>query len=276
MQTRRSTRAFTLLEVLMATLCMAVIMAALNSTFYSAMHMRERTTALVEQALPFNQVCSLIKRDLFGILPGGTLAYTLTTTNYPANGLVFYTTSGVTADAVTNVPGMNTSLAPSVPYWSEVQMISYYLAPAPTRYAVGMDFVRGVTRNLLASQVPDLTEQHLLTGVESLIFSFYDGTNWFPVWDASYQTNLPLAVRMSIQFAAQTRGQQPRGPLEFMVPLDVQPRGTNQTTSTTSSGSGQQSGGSQTGGGSSGGGRSGGGSSGGGSSSGGRGGGSGR
>ena len=46
-------------------------------------------------------------------------------------------------------------------------------------------------------------EKHaILSGVQSLTFLYYDGTQWDPTWDTTQQTNLPLAIKVQIQMAA--------------------------------------------------------------------------
>ena len=63
----------------------------------------------------------------------------------------------------------------------------------------------------------------MLSGVQSVIFSYYDGTEWDNQWDSTQQTNLPNAIKMDIQMAAQTRtGPPPPMSQELVIPLDVQ------------------------------------------------------
>jgi len=66
-----NTRAFTLMEVLIATVIFSIVLTAINVTFYSAFRLRAKTTRLLEQSMPVNQALSTIKKDLRGILPPG-------------------------------------------------------------------------------------------------------------------------------------------------------------------------------------------------------------
>ena len=72
----------------------------------------------------------------------------------------------------------------------------------------GQDLVRAITRNLLPvtrRRMPE--EKHtLLSGVQSLTFLYYDGTQWDATWDTTQQTNLPLAIKVQIQMAARNPG----------------------------------------------------------------------
>ena len=67
----------------------------------------------------------------------------------------------------------------------------------------------------------------MMSGVQNITFSCYDGLGgWQPNWDTtgltSIYTNLPVAVRVDIQMA-QPEGQNNNlGPIELVVPIDVQ------------------------------------------------------
>jgi hypothetical protein len=100
---------------------------------------------------------------------------------------------------------------------------------------------RSVTRNLLATAaVPDVEDQLMLSGVERVSFTCYDGATWQETWDTSavtsVNTNLPLAVRVEIQMA----GGNANEPIQFVVPIDSVSR-TNAvlTSSASSTGGGQ-------------------------------------
>ena len=220
-------RGFTLVEVLIGTLCFAVILAALNSAFYAALHLQTQTTKLVENAIPMNQVASIIKRDLRNIVaPGGTLAGPLLTETQGTGTshfgrLELYTSTGVINDEQ---------------YWGEVQKVAYYLQEPEVRNETkGMDLVRAGTRNLLPSTTEDLTELRLVGGVESLEFYFYSDAEWRDTWDSTLEeeTPLPQAIKFLIHFVPAEAGQKESRPMEFVVPLVTQAR-TNQTASAVS------------------------------------------
>jgi hypothetical protein len=77
---------------------------------------------------------------------------------------------------------------------------------------------------LLAASTPDVTEQLMLSGVQSLKFSCFDGMQWNNTWDTTsstaVNTNLPVAVRVDIQMAGRPDIQ----PIEVVVPIDSQSR----------------------------------------------------
>ena len=119
--------------------------------------------------------------------------------------LELYTTTGVLRE---NEP------------WGEVQKVTYQLRLPENRRATGLDLVRSVTRNLLATMTPQPEDQWVMGGVESVHFSCYDGTTWYDTWDSTITTNLPKAVRVRMLL---TNPGTPR-PIEMLVPIDSQSR----------------------------------------------------
>src|SRR5262245_8586803 len=70
----RRQRAFTLIEVMLAVAIFAIVLAAINGVFYSALRLRRTASEAIEQSLPVQQAVAIIKRDLQGLVaPGGTL-----------------------------------------------------------------------------------------------------------------------------------------------------------------------------------------------------------
>ena len=132
-------------------------------------------------------------------------------------GLDFYTSTGTISDK-----------AP----WGDLQEVFYELKAPTDRNERGMDLVRCLNRNLLATttQTPEI--QRLMGNVQTLEFECYDGTQWRNTWDTSSgDTNLPATVRVRIQLAARPgeEASKTARPLEMLVPLVSQTR-TNLTT----------------------------------------------
>src|SRR2546423_5978630 len=67
----RRPQAFTLIEVLLALSVSAIVLAAIGGVFYSAVRLRERTTAMLDEAAPLYQALTLLRRDLLGTVPPG-------------------------------------------------------------------------------------------------------------------------------------------------------------------------------------------------------------
>ena len=203
---------------------MAIVMIAINAVFFSAMRLRERTTVLVDESLPVQQTLSILRRDLQGTMApaeGGILSGDFKVGNVNSIGLSqpvdieLYTTTG--------------ALREDEP-WSELQKVTYLLRLPGDRRAAGQDLVRSVTRNLLATMTPQPEEQWMMGGVESILFSCYDGAAWQDTWDSTLTTNLPTAVRVRILLANPGGNAGAPRSIEMLVPIDSQSR-TNQNAS---------------------------------------------
>jgi type II secretion system protein J len=221
--------AFTLLEILIAVAAFAIVLAAINTVFYSALRLRNSTTAAIEKALPMEHALGVIKRDLANIvLPGGTMTGTFSTTS-TSNSIAgqsspnFYTASGMVDE--------------TSPF-ADVQRVSYSLV-ASTNRTGGKDLVRSVSRNLLPSLQDEYEQEWLMTGVQTMSFLFHDGIQWKDSWDSATENtstgmsnSLPAAVKVQIQMVPEnTVGSRSRSrelPIELVVPIVVQQR-TNQT-----------------------------------------------
>jgi type II secretion system protein J len=213
---RRSNTGFTLIEMLIAVTIFSVLIAAIHSVFFTALRLRNTAVSSLEASLPLEQAANVIQHDLANIIAStnGTLIGALQTDN-PTNvlpdqiGPDFYTTGG-------ELDGM-------VP-WGNIEKIDYLLSmPTNGVPGPGRDLIRAVTRNLLpVAQPPQPDEKHtILSGVKNLTFLYYDGTTWETGWDTTQQTNLPLAIKVQIQMAAQPGMTARTAPVELVIPVDV-------------------------------------------------------
>ncbi|MDB6021586.1 MAG: hypothetical protein JWQ04_1443 [Pedosphaera sp.] len=201
--------AFTLIELLIAVAISAIVLASISTLFFSALHLRERAAEAAEQTLPVDRAIAIMKQDLTGIMPPGVLAgpmgsdaVAIGMTTPPA--LEIYTASGV----------INADLP-----WGDLQKIDYSLQnPTNRSNFAGRDLIRGVTRNLLASTPMPPEPQSLLQDVQNLQFSYYDGTNWNDTWSTA-QSNIPIAIKVSIDFASLKGDTQYKPPVQFLVPI---------------------------------------------------------
>jgi type II secretion system protein J len=227
-------RAFTLLEVLLAIAIFSIVLVAIHMVFYSAVQLRNKTTAALESSIPLQQALTLMKRDLQNIvMPGGTFfgelqtsqASTLGTTNLlntmsPVNDSLpgqsspaFFTASGVLDDTLP---------------WGAIERVTYYLAPS-TNNTPGKDLIRSVTRNLLPS-MPEIPEtQPLMSGLEGIFFTYYDGIQWRDYWDSTIESNkLPQGIKVELQLVNEPGSRYRPMPIDLVVPVVLQPP-TNQT-----------------------------------------------
>jgi len=247
--TGRGRRAFTLLELLLATAIFAIVLVAINTVFYSALRLRDRTTAALAAELPVNQAMAVMRRDLAGTLPpGGTLAGDFKSgTGSSSVGNRNSSSGGTTGAAMAQGSTLSAAEVGSLDFFTtggalsetepfgDVQEVNYQLvAPADPLRALGRDLVRTVNRNLLAISTPASQSQRLLGNVARLEFLFYDGSQWRNSWDTSNgDTNLPLAVRVRLLLARENPGANDfnRQPMELLVPLVIQ-SDTNTTAAT--------------------------------------------
>jgi type II secretion system protein J len=191
-------KAFTLIEMLLAVAICAIVLVAINGVFATALRLRDKTSEAIEDARPINRALDTMNRDLKGTVgPGGFLAgdfkcgaqamgATMGLSGEAGNaGLDFFTSTGVIGD--------KTPLG-------DIQEVFYELKAPTDRNQEGMDLVRCINRNLLATTTPTPETQWLMGKVQTLQFDCYDGTQWLPTWDTSNgETNLPVAVRIRIQ-----------------------------------------------------------------------------
>ncbi len=224
-QNRRA-EAFTLVEVLIAVMVSAILLAAVNGVFYGAMRLREKTTRAIEKSLPIQQAVSIIRRDLLGIVvPGGRLTGTLKTAAVSTGtstgfgtplGAEFYTSTGLPS-----------AYGP----WGDVQKVVYTLRSSTNQTrSAGMDLVRSVTRNLLANVQEQTEEQWLLGDVRTVEFLFYTGTEWRSDWDSTTEEKaLPRGIKVQILLAADdAQSERVQTPIQIVVPIVTQ-SSTNKT-----------------------------------------------
>jgi type II secretion system protein J len=233
---QRNAGGFTLIEVLLALAISAIVMVAINAVFATAVRLRDRTTGVLEDSMPINRALELLRNDLKGAVgPGGFLAG-----DFKCGAQSMGTSMGLSGEAGGGGLDFFTStghIGDSAP-WGDVQEVFYELQTPDSRDEAGMKLVRCVNRNLLATttQTPDV--QWLMSGVETVEFDCYDGSQWRGSWDTSLgDTNLPAAVRVRIQLVSK-EGEVARNrqPLELIVPLLAQTIRTNSATTTDSSG----------------------------------------
>ena len=224
----RGTRAFTLIEVLLAVSVFAIVLAAINSVFFGALRLRNRTVESLEAALPLRQALSFIQKDLEGVMvPGGRLGGTFTTTIQDTTNNTAFMGERVTPDIYTS-SGNVSELA----RWADVQKVSYFLAVPTNNLAAedGRELVRLVTRNLLSVTMEEQEPQYLLRGVQTMRLQYYDGMTWTDTWDSSTSTNLPNAVKVQITMAEDHVGtRRIPAPIELVVPILVRGAETNST-----------------------------------------------
>ena len=220
-------RAFTLIEMILAIGVAAIVLAAVNAVFFTALHLRERTQAAVDEATPVDQALAFLRRDLQCAVtpkPGGILSGDFRVGNLAG--------IGIAEPVVIEVYTATGALHEREP-WGDIERVTYELKDPAGGNTAGKDLVRSVTRNLLSAATPEVEDQWMMSGVQSIEITCFDGSRWLDTWDTtdptSANTNLPVAVRVRIQLTGNDHGALSGPPLEMLVPIDSQSR-TNQAT----------------------------------------------
>jgi type II secretion system protein J len=209
-----TSRGFTLLEVLASMAMTAVMLAALQSVFYTAIRARERTYERIEAGQPNHYVIELLKRDLVcaappsGILAGPFVGETEELSDARLDTLEFCTASGVVDEENP---------------WGDVQKLLYSLEEPEEdedgEETPGWELVRSITRNLLPlTEEEEPEEQRLLSGVNSFQLEYYDGDAWTDQWDSTTVENeTPVAMKVRIDFEAPSEDEPAPDPIEAVI-----------------------------------------------------------
>lgn len=216
--------AFTLIEMILAVGIAAIVLISINAVFFSALHLREATTNAVDEATPLEQAFTLIRRDLeCAVTPNPNAPVSLSGNFRTGNIASVGAADTVNAEIYTATGALQQNEP-----WADVQRVTYGLKNPTSPAWPGKDLIRTITRNLLSSTAPQIEEQWLLGGVESVQFACYDGTQWLSEWDttsvSSSNTNLPNAVRVQIQMTGKGGVNGRPSPNEMVVPIDSQSR----------------------------------------------------
>jgi general secretion pathway protein J len=217
--TPRAFAGFTLVEVILAMAICAIVLVAINAVFATAVRLRDRTSAGVDEMLPIDRTLEVVRRDLKGTVgPRGYLAG-----DFKCGAQAMGTSMGLSGEAggagldFVTATGQISDRSP----WGDLQEVVYELKAPTDKNQTGMDLVRCVNPNLLATSTQAADIQPLMSHVETADFDCYDGSQWRNTWDTSSgDTNLPVAVRIRIRLVANPGEDASRkAPLEIMVPL---------------------------------------------------------
>ena len=191
----------------------AIVLIAANAVFFTALHLRDATSEAVDASAPVDQALIILRRDFQCAMTPNT------------NGVLSgdfkignVTSTGITDPVAAEIYTATGALSENDP-WGDVQRVTYELKDS-TGGSAGRDLYRSVTRNILTTATPDVEDQLMIRGVESVEFSGYDGAQWNDSWDTTAaNTNLPVAVRVDIQLTGSGKS---AAPIEILVPIDSQ------------------------------------------------------
>lgn len=198
----------------------ALVLIAINAALFASLRLRDTTTDAVDAASPIDQTCSFLRRDLACVVTPTNGTSKVLSGSFKVGSVI---SVGVPEPVAIEMFTATGALSENAP-WADIQRVTYELKQPDNPSATGRDLVRSVSRNLLTMTTPDVENQLMLTGVESIKFSCFDGSQWLDTWDTtgltSVNTNLPVAVRVDIQLA----GNPGAAPIELVVPIDSQSR----------------------------------------------------
>ncbi|HTX20303.1 MAG TPA: type II secretion system protein GspJ [Candidatus Aquilonibacter sp.] len=213
--------AFTLIEMILAIGVAALVLIAINAVLFAALRLRNTTTDVVDAATPVDETMMFLRRDLECVMTPTNGTTKVLSGDFKVGNV---TSAGVPEPVAIEMFTATGALSDNAP-WADIQRVTYELKQPTDPSAVGKDLVRSVMRNLLPVTTPEVEDQLMLTGVQSIQFSCYDGSQWQDTWDTtgltSVNTNLPVAVRVDIQMAGNNNN---AGPIELVVPIDAQSR----------------------------------------------------
>jgi len=222
-------KAFTLVEMILAIGVAALVLVAVNAVLFTALHLRQVTTDVVDAATPVDQTFTFLRRDLQCVVTPTNGTSKVLSGSFKVGTV---NSAGIAEPVAAEMFTATGALSQSAP-WADIQRVTYELKNS-TDGSGRRDLYRSVTRNLLSVSTPDVTDQLMLSSVESVKFSCYDGARWNETWDTSdmtsLNTNLPLAVRVEIKLAGADKTMEP---IQLVVPIDSQSRTNMVLTSTT-------------------------------------------
>ncbi len=227
---------FTLMEMILAIGIAAIVLVTACTAFFAGLRLRASTQQLVDDATPVDQALTTLQRDLQCItIPTNGTSKVLSGGFRVGNIISAGNSTPVSIEMYTATGELNEKNP-----WGDIQRVTYELRDPTDHTTQGKDLIRSVTRNLLSQTTPQVEDQWMMGGVQSVTFSCYDGAQWWTSWDTtgltSANTNLPAAVRVDIQPVGNQMS-----PFEIVVPIDSQAV-TNVTVTQSGTGGGGQGG----------------------------------
>lgn len=207
MQTHVRHSPFTLLELLIAALAGAVLMAALVACLCSAWRLQEQGQARDAASLPLELARRRLTTDLAAAVPpAGLLAGPMLATTTQNGDWRQDDAQWVAAVGARNPDAQG----------GDLMQVHYYLTQGAACQAYQL--VRTENWNLLATTETTPDEVVVLDNVVSFKATWYDNGAWQNSWDSTAQeSRLPAAAWFRIDFAPQGTFRPP--PLEVLVPL---------------------------------------------------------
>lgn len=208
MRTRRTCRAFTLIEVVAAMAIAGVILLALYSAARSAFVAQASGLAALDRSREVSAAVAIVGQDLratmppTGILAGAFVGVDGGTSDAEFDTLTLHTCSGI--DQI-NYDGLDHAMRGQMsrarssvdkPVGGDIRRVAYTLVAGER----GSELIRREWANLLAEIEPAPVETVLMRNLQGLSLRYFDGSQWLTTWDSGTLDNaLPLAVEVAIR-----------------------------------------------------------------------------
>jgi type II secretion system protein J len=193
---------FTLLEMLVALVLMAILAAGLYMSLHIGFDARARAERILAAPHSASVAMEIIRRDVACALPPtGVLAGTFLGTDAQAE------TSPADADTLAfHCMAQDAARGAPVTHRHE-----YALAAIENEELTGL--VCRVRSNLLAPTEQEPVEEVICRRVTALNLRYYDGVEWVDSWDSTTRENaLPMAIEVSMMLRPEpVRGVEPAG-----------------------------------------------------------------
>lgn len=210
----RTSRGFTLLELILAMAMIMVLSASLFSTLNIVFRAKRSAERAVRPVRISSIVSDIITKDLESVvMPSAASNDTTGTAIYLAGPFVG------TPTAVTFCCLQSDGLPGDVPLSEGIREVTFGVsndASQPT-------LLRNVRRNLLAPTVEEPQEEVICRNVESFELGYFDGVDWYTDWDSTQlEGAIPTIVRIDLKIRVAEPGQDPTQPGTQFTVVPVQ------------------------------------------------------
>jgi prepilin-type N-terminal cleavage/methylation domain-containing protein len=208
---RRRKKAFTLLEVMAATVMIAVLAGSLYSTLHTGFQARRSATESLAPVRSANMAMEFLRQDFDGAVPPNGILKGAFTGQSLVDG------AGRPSDAVTFY-----NAAPAVMEVNflagDIQKIELFCQPDPG--GTGQLLLRRVTRNLLSPVLLQIEPEVIARNVNAFRLRYYNGVDWEDMWDSTVMdSTLPTAVEITLVMAGNSQRGNAAGPIVRSVIL---------------------------------------------------------
>jgi type II secretion system protein J len=201
-------RGFTLLELLIALIIFATVIAAVYSLFDTSRKLVSRADYRSQLFQTARAALQSIEEDVRGAVMSGSafdigfIGVDGGSASEPADKLQVVSASRYTAGVY------DVNATPPV-FGIDLALVQYWIETDTTRKAHGL--VKDRPPELTPLNGPVQRDEDLVEisrDVVFLNFRYYDGTNWLDSWDSTQSGTLPMAVEATVYVRGEWRGEQ--------------------------------------------------------------------